>query len=815
MGPLITAFNEGAAAVEAGTQRMATAQSAAAATINAGQAEMATGAASLAVRLSAEGLSASDVASALRNLGYTATEAAAATQGLSAAEAEAATGADREAVSHTENAAAIGREVSARQAATASIGAVEGRTLGANRAAATFLSTTLGLGPALQAAFPVIGAIALIDVLAQIPKAIERMEDALAGWDREAQEIFQRNVTEAGHALDAYEALALRQAESAGAGLKGVPRFDEEIKGLGDFQQKLAQAQGTANALVESLHDAGKITEQYSSTPYGPVEIVSSSFRSADVRAQVEKQIQQFNEEAAAAAKAAHTNIPAPITIDWAASDASVREQLDKLTQDVRKRQEQMERAQEQATQSITENTARRAEAHAQAEAEAARKSMEARNKELESFKLDEQLKTAELVRDDEARVAIERETVAKAKQLYGEASDQFKRAKLDEIRVADEVEKAKQQSARAEFEYEKSQQEQFAKQQDEIIKEMTKVQLDRLKGMAEASRTIQAEAERHNQATLELEAQRVQNEYQLGQISGQQELAALRAIHAQEHAETLRFLEEQKAAAQRLPDADPNKVAEIAKIDAQIEQENDRHNARMMADDQRTATLRQNLWRSFTTDFNQGMGQIVSASIAGGRNVQQAIGNALEGMLAHEAQFVVQWVLKKAEMWAMDAILGRASQTTTATTTIVSDAAVAAAGAYAATAAIPFIGPELAPAAALEAEASVLAFLAQASAREGFDVPDLGAGGMVTMLHSREMVLPEEHADTIRALPRLAGGDSGVQGGDAPHYHYHDHTTASSFNSDGLEDVLKRNPDRWGKHVRDLVRSGRLPRQL
>jgi hypothetical protein len=62
--------------------------------------------------------------------------------------------------------------ISSRQAATAGIGILEGRMMSGTRAAGAFLANTLGLGPALQAAFPVIGALALGMVLVDITKGI-------------------------------------------------------------------------------------------------------------------------------------------------------------------------------------------------------------------------------------------------------------------------------------------------------------------------------------------------------------------------------------------------------------------------------------------------------------------------------------------------------------------------------------------------------------------------------------------------------------------------------------------------------------------
>jgi lambda family phage tail tape measure protein len=102
------------------------------------------------------------------------------------------------------------------------------------------------------------------------------------------------------------------------------------------------------------------------------------------------------------------------------------------------------------------------------------------------------------------------------------------------------------------------------------------------------------------------------------------------------------------------------------------------------------------------------------------------------------------------------------------------SQAMVAMAGlnAFAATAAIPIVGPVAAPASAAAAiaaaeifatTATAAAALSVASAAGGFDIP---AGiNPLTQLHEREMVLPAQHADTIRRLGKAAGSGGGDAG--------------------------------------------------
>lgn len=91
----------------------------------------------------------------------------------------------------------------------------------------------------------------------------------------------------------------------------------------------------------------------------------------------------------------------------------------------------------------------------------------------------------------------------------------------------------------------------------------------------------------------------------------------------------------------------------------------------------------------------------------------------------------------------------------------IATKSAEAMASAYAAIAAIPYVGPFLAPAAAVAAGAVVTGYIGRiASAEGGYDIP---AGvNPLTQLHKREMVLPEHLADRVRAMttPAAAGGD-------------------------------------------------------
>ncbi|WP_252362284.1 transglycosylase SLT domain-containing protein [Acinetobacter cumulans] len=91
-----------------------------------------------------------------------------------------------------------------------------------------------------------------------------------------------------------------------------------------------------------------------------------------------------------------------------------------------------------------------------------------------------------------------------------------------------------------------------------------------------------------------------------------------------------------------------------------------------------------------------------------------------------------------------------------------------AMAGAFKAMVSIPYIGPVLAVAAGASALALVGGLAGKIkSARGGYDIP---AGvNPVTQLHEEEMVLPKQHANTIRALGRSMSGGFGSPSESSP----------------------------------------------
>lgn len=172
----------------------------------------------------------------------------------------------------------------------------------------------------------------------------------------------------------------------------------------------------------------------------------------------------------------------------------------------------------------------------------------------------------------------------------------------------------------------------------------------------------------------------------------------------------------------------------------------------------------------------------------------QQRFGNTLKAMWNGLAEQIVGGFTKRLFMIGEAQILSLAkvktSQDAAAASSIFKDARVAAAGAYAATAPIPFVGPVLAPAAAAAAFAGTMAFAAK-----GYDI---GNENPVTQLHKREMVLPEGLADRVRNMTDNGGS------GDV---HLHVHAT----DSQSVARLFKDNGKALAATLRTMQRNGLL----
>lgn len=135
--------------------------------------------------------------------------------------------------------------------------------------------------------------------------------------------------------------------------------------------------------------------------------------------------------------------------------------------------------------------------------------------------------------------------------------------------------------------------------------------------------------------------------------------------------------------------------------------------------------------------------------------------------------------------------VTAKTADTTEATAHITSLAAQAAAGAFAATVLIPYVGPAIAPAAAASADAEVMAFLAQATMEKGAIVPK----DMTANVHQDEMMLPAHISKGIQETFSgfAQGASSGAGGGGTGGNHY----SINAHDSKSFEKYLSKQSNR------------------
>jgi hypothetical protein len=140
--------------------------------------------------------------------------------------------------------------VSANVSAAASLGILEGRTLSMNRAAANFATRILSLGSILQAAFPIIGAVAMIDVLYQMGSSLKKTYEQAKNAGREIAKGFEEATTSVRRSNDQL-ALTNDKLDQTIAKLSHKPTTNGAAMALDE-------ARVMADRLDESLDEVGK-----------------------------------------------------------------------------------------------------------------------------------------------------------------------------------------------------------------------------------------------------------------------------------------------------------------------------------------------------------------------------------------------------------------------------------------------------------------------------------------------------------------------------------------------------------------------------
>jgi len=190
--------------------------------------------------------------------------------------------------------------------------------------------------------------------------------------------------------------------------------------------------------------------------------------------------------------------------------------------------------------------------------------------------------------------------------------------------------------------------------------------------------------------------------------------------------------------------------LVEQAKVDAELKKLDDKYRAESEKAEQQSLLRRRQQFDQYFKQVSSSFNTALNGWMQGTETASQAFGKMFQDILSQLVNFVEQWIEKKIEMWLMDKLLSQTSQSASAEAQIVSNAAVAYSGAYAATAAIPIVGPGLAPEAAMMAYMDVMAITPAGFALGGI-VPATG----LALVHEGEKILPKS----------MSGNGSGLGG--------------------------------------------------
>jgi hypothetical protein len=157
--------------------------------------------------------------------------------------------------------------------------------------------------------------------------------------------------------------------------------------------------------------------------------------------------------------------------------------------------------------------------------------------------------------------------------------------------------------------------------------------------------------------------------------------------------------------------------------------------------------------WMAFRDESSREITQ----AIMGQESWKKAVERIYDDMLSMAIQNGVKWLEQEALNLAKKYILHKAVSSATSLQDIMNAAAVGAANAEAATAAIPIVGPEMAPAVGAATFADIMSWSAVLTAATGALIPRSG----FIMAHEAEAVLPARLTNLLMGVANRPGGIS------------------------------------------------------
>lgn len=337
---------------------------------------------------------------------------------------------------------------------------------------------------------------------------------------------------------------------------------------------------------------------------------------------------------------------------------------------------------------------------------------------------------------------------------------------------------------------------------------EMTKAARDRTDRLREIDEESIERTRQHNIHLIEMERARIEIAKSLGEMSATQEAEALRELKAQEYQIELKALQDKAA----LYDLDDDAYRKLLDKIAALKEKHDTDMAKATG---KVAREQKKELDKLLDPFSNAFDKSVNGMIQGTLTFQKAVRQAMQSVALEFSNLGVkigtEWL--KTELFKTKATAAGTAERTalekatagesimiaagSAIKQILIDAYEAMAGAFSAIVGIPVVGPELAPAAAGAAFATVAGYAASIpSAEGGWDIP-AGATGLMRY-HEREMMLPAKYADKIRDLAER--GDAGGSG--------HMTINISAMDARSVRDYFRHNANTLAPALRTLARN-------
>jgi hypothetical protein len=732
------------------SEATATVQSASA-QMAAALAETSPAATKMGASLKQAGMSAIDAASAMKNLGFSAKEttAALASAGFAAEAVAAKTIEATASVSGMERAMAM---ASGRIAGMAGGAGMLGGALSRVGAASSTLA------PILAAAFPVLGALALADILGNLYEKLRKV--SMEGLEN----------------ADAWQKINHESAAAMEAANKGIEQLEVKLENL---------TQGKMAALRLEMKQIGD----------GSVEMSGKMLTLFDnIGKQLEKEVPMFDKVKEFVNFINSHGVVMPNQGELAkAFGAELSKTLD--TQGLAAGVHLVAQQIRELNSEIAKAPNDKGLVEYRDQLEKVRASLAAG---FQKEGLEKAVNVAEQAKESAAELKKARDEIdkfnAKMQQL---AKERDRITRENEKLVTDEA-----------LFFEKAMQKESADEVKELIERNTaerKFRQDRLKDIEEESI-----------AEITAREKTIEEQLRLGQITNEQARVQLNKLVADKLAIELKYINDRASVIlERMKTDDAKTYAEDlatwSKLLHDKQQAQITANATIQANNEKTAVANDKPWKTMFKSIQTGMDQMIRGILMGTQSIGQAFSRLGADLLVIMTEALAKILLKHIAHWVAVNVIEKsaalqslatlltgnaAKQATTSATNVAmvtSDAGVAGAAGFAsAMLALPFpANVAVAPGVMAAAIASTLSMIPLAAAAGGWDVPgNIPGSGALTLIHPREMVLPANIAQGVRSM--TSGGGSSASSGEI-HIHMGDvHATDSR----GVEKLLRQQAD-------------------